>query len=525
MGQERRFSAKHFFAAVSSFLVLVACLTAIGTELESKSSAASVGSSPGYWLIASDGGVYAFSTANFGSMRGHPLNRPIVGGAATSDGLGYWMVASDGGVFTFGNAPFYGSMGATRLSQPVIGMAMDPATGGYWLVAADGGVFSFDAPFYGSTGAIHLNQQVVGMAATPTGHGYWLVAADGGIFTFGDARYYGSMGAVRLNQPVVGMAQDPGTGGYWLAAADGGIFSFNAPFYGSTGAIHLNKPIRAMASTGDGGGYWLVASDGGIFTFGDAPYLGSTGSHPGPVPIVSIAATAHGYPFPPGGTGYDVDFAQCNASLPPAKQVQIVQMTGAIDGYPNPCYVSEAAWAGPSETSYIFMDGLPNPPPSTAMTGPAGTCSPGNVNCESFNYGYFWARHWVSQSEGEGVSPTLWWLDVETDGVWSSNQASNAQVIAGAVAGLRSTGVEPGIYSTAYQWGSVTGNQVNFPGITLWEAGAGQLSGGSNSAQSFCAGTAGPNYAPFAGGNIVLVQWGYFYSYAGYNYDQDYACS
>ena len=40
-----------------------------------------------------------------------PLNAPIVGMATTPDGGGYWLVASDGGVFTFGDAGFYGSTG------------------------------------------------------------------------------------------------------------------------------------------------------------------------------------------------------------------------------------------------------------------------------------------------------------------------------------------------------------------------------------------------------------------------------
>ena len=52
----------------------------------------------GYWLVASDGGIFSFGDAAFhGSMGGKPLNKPIVGMAATSDGLGYWLVASDGG--------------------------------------------------------------------------------------------------------------------------------------------------------------------------------------------------------------------------------------------------------------------------------------------------------------------------------------------------------------------------------------------------------------------------------------------
>ena len=79
-------------------------------------------------------------------------------------GTGYWLVASDGGVFSFGDAGFFGSMGGKPLDSPIVGMAADRATGGYWLVAADGGIFSFAAPFDGSTGAIKLAAPVKGMA-------------------------------------------------------------------------------------------------------------------------------------------------------------------------------------------------------------------------------------------------------------------------------------------------------------------------------------------------------------------------
>jgi len=78
---------------------------------------------------------------------------------------GYWLVASDGGIFSFGGTAFHGSTGAIALNKPVVGMAATPDGGGYWLVASDGGIFSFgDAVFYGSTGAIALNKPVVGMA-------------------------------------------------------------------------------------------------------------------------------------------------------------------------------------------------------------------------------------------------------------------------------------------------------------------------------------------------------------------------
>ena len=46
-----------------------------------------------------------------------------MGMAATPDGRGYWLVASDGGIFAFGDARFYGSTGARNLNRPIVGIA------------------------------------------------------------------------------------------------------------------------------------------------------------------------------------------------------------------------------------------------------------------------------------------------------------------------------------------------------------------------------------------------------------------
>ena len=251
----------------------------------------------GYWLVATDGGIFPFGNApGFGSTGGMHLNKPIVGMAALPDGTGYWLVASDGGIFPFGRAGGYGSTGGIHLNQPIVAMAVTKDGQGYWLVASDGGIFPFgDARGYGSTGNIRLNKPIVGIATTGGGGGYWLVASDGGIFPFGDAQGYGSTGGIHLNQPIVGMASTSDGGGYWLVASDGGIFPFgNAPGYGSTGGIHLNKPIVAMSRDFDGRGYYLVASDGGIFPFptdGSVPGYGSTGGIHLNQPITAMAVT------------------------------------------------------------------------------------------------------------------------------------------------------------------------------------------------------------------------------------------
>jgi len=250
----------------------------------------------GYWLVASDGGIFTYGNARFyGSTGAIRLNKPIVTMARTPSGHGYWLVASDGGMFSFGDARFYGSTGGIRLNHPIVAMAPTPTGHGYWLVASDGGMFSFgDARFYGSTGGIRLNHPIVGMAPTVTGHGYWLVASDGGMFSFGDARFYGSTGNLRLVRPIVGMARTATGHGYWLVASDGGMFAFgDAHFYGSTGGQPLAAPIITQTPTASGKGYWLVAANGDVFPFGDARFYGSAGGFPLNRPIVTAAASKH----------------------------------------------------------------------------------------------------------------------------------------------------------------------------------------------------------------------------------------
>jgi hypothetical protein len=101
----------------------------------------------------------------------------MVGIAATRDGRGYWLVASNGGVFSFGDARFHGSLAGRHLRAGVVGIAATQDGRGYWLVAADGGVFSFgDARFHGSL--VGRTGAVAGISGTGSG-GYWLVSASG----------------------------------------------------------------------------------------------------------------------------------------------------------------------------------------------------------------------------------------------------------------------------------------------------------------------------------------------------------
>jgi hypothetical protein len=162
-----------------------------------------------------------------------PLNHPIVGiqlqfaPSAGPDGptvSGYWLVGSDGGVFAFGSATFHGSTGSRKLNAPVVGIAATPSGKGYWLLGADGGVFTFgDAKFRGSLGTTRSTQPTVALAATPSGKGYWLVGAGGTVTGFGDAAFHGSG---RTGSKIVGAAASSTGGGYWLVAADGTVTGY-----------------------------------------------------------------------------------------------------------------------------------------------------------------------------------------------------------------------------------------------------------------------------------------------------------
>jgi hypothetical protein len=140
------------------------------------------------------------------------LNAPILDSLSTPSGLGYWMVASDGGIFSFGDARFFGSTGSTRLNQPMISVAPDPDGAGYWLVASDGGIFAFEAPYYGSMGAVRLNRPISGIVQGAGG--YLMVAEDRGVVAFGAVDFHGPLPAMNrpTPQPAAAVALKPPTG-------------------------------------------------------------------------------------------------------------------------------------------------------------------------------------------------------------------------------------------------------------------------------------------------------------------------
>jgi hypothetical protein len=357
----------------------------------------------GFWTVTpagavtSHGGAPALGSPALSNLR---LNLPIVGMASTIDGNGYWLVASDGGIFSYGDATFYGSTGAIHLNKPIVGMAATPNGKGYWLVASDGGIFSYgSAQFYGSTGSIRLNKPVVGMAATNDGNGYWLVASDGGIFSYGDAQFYGSTGSIRLNLPIVGMAPSADGNGYWLVGFDGGVFTFgDAQFYGSTGG--WGTYVYGMIINPANAGYAVVTANGQSNVFG--PGLNPYALWRGGLQQGAYAST----PTPAGMSA----FAQQTGTSPTVASLYLNGSSGwgTMDGSGGSLNYLTSAYRG---TGYTLAIGVPIIPTSNGAA--VGTLAQGATG--AFNSYYVTlAQTLVAGGEGNAYLRLGW----EFDGSW-----------------------------------------------------------------------------------------------------------
>jgi NHL repeat len=248
----------------------------------------------GYWMLGSDGRIFAFGDAakSLGDPSGAlPPGAKAVHLEPSPSFKGYWVVDNLGDVYAYGDAKFNGGITPSQLlaNEKVTSLSPTPSGNGYWIFTSRGRVFpKGDAQGFGDLSNVNLNGPVKSSIATPSGKGYFMVASDGGVFAFGDAKFIGSMGNVKLNQPVESLVPTRDGQGYWLVASDGGIFAFgNAPFRGSLGSIKLNKPVVGMVRYGNG--YLMVAADGGIFNFSDKQFSGSLGSNPPANPIVFAA--------------------------------------------------------------------------------------------------------------------------------------------------------------------------------------------------------------------------------------------
>jgi hypothetical protein len=221
--------------------------------------------------------------------------------------------------------------------------------------------------------------------------------------------------------------------------------------------------------------------------------------------------------------------------LPAGPQFAIVGVNnGTIGGF-NSCFAAEAAWAGGDLSVYIILQPAPGGTPvAYEADGPEASCAATSSECEGYDWGYNYARADIAFVGAEGLSPRVWWLDVETAEGWPTAgifQSVNAAIVQGALDAIKQAGDVGGIYCTWYQWGRITGSYVPSLHPPVWVAGAGPLSGGYYSAQSYCLRAVPPGDPSslgsaaigFAGGVPWLVQ----YDYGGGSptpIDSDYSC-
>ena len=220
--------------------------------------------------------------------------------------------------------------------------------------------------------------------------------------------------------------------------------------------------------------------------------------------------------------GVDVSHPQCGRALPTERAFGIV---GVNEGRPtvfNPCFGKQVTWAAASSgaTSQPVVQLYVNTANPGAVTPrvaswPAsgandhGSCTGGNDQACAYEYGKARATEDLLHVGGQGLDPAdhVWWLDVETGNSWDTGtthgELRNVAVLEGMADTLRAAGVGGlGLYSTAYQWGEITGGRVAagspLRGLPSWLAGA----TGVGTAKRACA-----KQPLTPGGTVELVQF------------------
>ncbi len=266
------------------------------------------------------------------------------------------------------------------------------------------------------------------------------------------------------------------------------------------------------------------------------------------LPAVVLAAKPTGnIPAPTTEyVGYDVSYPQCGKRLPTDHYFGIVGVNGGNAASANACLADQLVWAskakaGSNQSKFQLYVNTANPGelidqistwPTTSLdstgvqpTNPYGECDGTNSRACSWLYG--WNRSiytegvfkTAAQSKGLNTNTAdyTWWLDVETMNTWQSgsNEAliRNTAAIEGFGAYYQSKGAKIGLYSTAFQWGQITGNNIeptsNLIGLPNWRPSGASLS----NAKTNC------SVAPLTpGGKIVLTQ------YVIKNLDHNHSC-
>ncbi len=245
--------------------------------------------------------------------------------------------------------------------------------------------------------------------------------------------------------------------------------------------------------------------------------------------------------------GYDVSYPQCGRSLPTTFYFGIVGVNGGKASTPNTCLADQLVWAntakyGSNQSRFQLYVNTANPGevisqittwPTTPydLNGSLPTNPYGNVCAGQNDRACSWLYGWNRSIYTEGVfknatsskglstdtSQYVWWLDVETMNTWQSGSSEalvrNTAALEGFGAYYQSKSATVGLYSTAYQWGTITGNTIssasNLLGLGNWRPSGTSLTNAKNNC----------NVTPLtSGGFISLTQ------YIVKNLDNNHSC-
>jgi hypothetical protein len=208
--------------------------------------------------------------------------------------------------------------------------------------------------------------------------------------------------------------------------------------------------------------------------------------------------------YPSGSTGYDVSWPNCSATAPTHPAFGIVGVTDGTGYSQSPCLAKQAAWF--TNLSLYVNTGWYNQSSHINPNSPR-VCASGDENCLAYNYGYNAGLYALNYANSQNFRASVWWLDVETGNTWNSDTTQNRNSLQGEYDALLANGVTTvGVYSTTYQWDTITGTWLN-----TWPNWGATTVRSAGKAATFCKGH------QFTGGPTYLIQ------FSG-SLDKDYAC-
>ena len=133
--------------------------------------------------------------------------------------------------------------------------------------------------------------------------------------------------------------------------------------------------------------------------------------------------------------GVDISWPPSNCTVPIPQEVTlgIVGVTGGKAFTPNPCLAQETTkFKGRQLELYINGDYQSGPALQTyqdsriAKFKTCDSATPDFMKCVAEDYGYNNGQYAVQQADKNGVSASVWWIDVETGNSWDGNTSGHS---------------------------------------------------------------------------------------------------